>query len=63
MRSILNTVEVSYREYYCYKLQIRPTETSLSLHSSRLLQRTKYVVDMYIKLETLEIRLFPEKPR
>ena len=41
---------VSCREYYCYKLQIRSTDTSIMLHSGRLLQQ--YVVDMYVKLES-----------
>ena len=41
---------VSCREYYCYKLQIRSIDTSILLHSGRLLQQ--YVVDMYVKLES-----------
>ncbi|XP_074265742.1 uncharacterized protein LOC141588186 [Silene latifolia] len=42
--------KVSCREYYCYRLQIRPTNSSILLRSGRLLQQ--YIVDMYIKIET-----------
>ncbi|XP_074314477.1 uncharacterized protein LOC141649693 [Silene latifolia] len=45
--------KVSCREYYCYRLQIRITDTSILLRSGRLLQQ--YVVDMYIKLETTHL--------
>ena len=48
--------EVSCQEYYCYKLQIRPIETSVLLHAGRLLQQ--YVVDMYVKLETSRLDYF-----
>ncbi|XP_071926366.1 uncharacterized protein [Coffea arabica] len=41
---------VSCREYYCYKLQIRPSDKSMLLHIGRLLQQ--FVVDMYIKIES-----------
>ena len=41
---------VSCREYYCYKLQIRSTDKSILLHSGRLFQQ--YVIDMYVKLES-----------
>ncbi|XP_042952259.1 uncharacterized protein LOC122289344 [Carya illinoinensis] len=41
---------VSCREYYCYKLQIREDVNSILLLSGRLFQ--KFVVDMYIKIET-----------
>ena len=41
---------VSCRDYYCYKLQIRPHRSSILLHSGRLFQQ--YIVDMYVKIET-----------
>ncbi|XP_073121078.1 uncharacterized protein [Henckelia pumila] len=44
---------VSCREYYCYRLQIRLTNTSVILYGGRLLQQ--YVVDMYVKLETTRL--------
>ena len=47
---------VSCREYYCYKLQIRPQEKSSLLHTWRLLQQ--YVVDMYVKLEISRLDYF-----
>ncbi|XP_074278706.1 uncharacterized protein LOC141602303 [Silene latifolia] len=45
--------KVSCREYYCYRLQIRPNDSSLLLKSGRLLQQ--YMVDMYIKIETTRL--------
>ncbi|XP_074313810.1 uncharacterized protein LOC141649005 [Silene latifolia] len=45
--------KVSCREYYCYRLQIRPTNSSILLRSGRLLQQ--YIVDMYIKIETTRL--------
>ena len=47
---------VSCREYYCYKLQLRETERSVLLLCGRLLQQ--FVVDMYIKLETTRLEYF-----
>lgn len=47
---------VSCREYYCYKIQIRPSHKSLLLHSGRLFQQ--YVVDMYVKIETTRLDFF-----
>ncbi|KAL7085708.1 hypothetical protein ACP275_14G295400 [Erythranthe tilingii] len=41
---------VSCREYYCYKAQMREGHCSVILHSGRLGQQ--YIIDMYIKLET-----------
>ena len=46
-------MEVSCREYYCYKLQIRESYKSVLLSVGRLLQQ--YIVDMYIKLETSKL--------
>ncbi|KAH9618152.1 hypothetical protein KSS87_022808 [Heliosperma pusillum] len=45
--------KVSSREYYCYQLQIRPTNSSILLRSGRILQQ--YTVDMYIKIETTRL--------
>ena len=47
---------VSCREYYCYKLQMRPDGRSILLRSGRLLQQ--FFVDMYIKLETSRLDYF-----
>ncbi|XP_019236509.1 PREDICTED: uncharacterized protein LOC109216777 [Nicotiana attenuata] len=41
---------VSIREYYCYKLQMRNDDEDDVLHTGRLFQQ--YSVDEYIKLET-----------
>ncbi|KAL2539897.1 Helitron helicase-like domain containing protein [Abeliophyllum distichum] len=48
--------QVSCREYYCYKLQIRCSGNSILLHAGRLLQQ--YVVDMYVKIETARLDYF-----
>ncbi|XP_074305569.1 uncharacterized protein LOC141640787 [Silene latifolia] len=45
--------KVSSREYYCYRLQIRPNDSSILLKSGRLLQQ--YMVYMYIKIETTRL--------
>lgn len=47
---------VSCREYYCYRLQIRPKEASILLHSGRLLQQ--FCIDMYVKVETSRLQFF-----
>ena len=47
---------ISCCEYYCYKMQIRPGEKNLILHSGRLFQQ--FVVDMYIKIETARLDFF-----
>jgi hypothetical protein len=44
---------VSPREYYCFKLQIRPREFNILLFGRRLTQQ--YVVDMYIKIESIRL--------
>lgn len=41
---------VSCREYYCYKAQMRDGDCSYILHAGRL--GHQYIIDMYIKLET-----------
>ncbi|XP_022894082.1 uncharacterized protein LOC111408566 [Olea europaea var. sylvestris] len=48
--------QVSCREYYSYKLQIRPSDKSVLLHPGRLFQQ--YVVDMYVKIETSRLDYF-----
>lgn len=48
--------QVSFREYYSYKLQVRPSQKSILLHAGRLLQQ--YVVDMYVKIETSRLDYF-----
>ncbi|PON72910.1 Helitron helicase-like domain containing protein [Trema orientale] len=53
--------EVSCREYYCYKLQIRPIGKSILLQAGRLLQQ--YVVDMYVKIETSRLDYFRNKQK
>ncbi|XP_075477759.1 uncharacterized protein LOC142518825 [Primulina tabacum] len=44
---------ISCREYYCYRLQIHDSNTSLILYGGLLLQQ--FVVDMSIKLETTRL--------
>ncbi|GAA0139171.1 hypothetical protein LIER_00774 [Lithospermum erythrorhizon] len=46
----------SCRQYYAYKLQQRPGNTSYLLRFGRLLQQ--YVVDMYIKIESMRLAYF-----
>lgn len=48
--------QVSCREYYAYKLQIRLTGKFVLLHTGRLFQQ--YVVDMYVKIETARLDYF-----
>ncbi|KAL8049007.1 hypothetical protein ABFX02_07G104800 [Erythranthe guttata] len=45
-----NRSNVSCRQYYCYKAQMRDGDYSCLLHAGRLGQQ--YVIDMYIKVET-----------
>ncbi|XP_028097227.1 uncharacterized protein LOC114297068 [Camellia sinensis] len=52
---------ISCREYYCYKLQIRPNDSSILLRSGRLFQQ--YCVDMYVKIETSRLQFFRKKQR
>lgn len=47
---------MSCREYYCYKLQIRPDKRSILLCAARLFQQ--YYVDMYVKIETTRLQFF-----
>ncbi|RAL48781.1 hypothetical protein DM860_001101 [Cuscuta australis] len=51
--------KVSSREYYAYKLQMRPLNETFLLHTGRLLQQ--FVVDMYVKLETQRLDYFRQK--
>ncbi|XP_022880746.1 uncharacterized protein LOC111398017 [Olea europaea var. sylvestris] len=48
--------QVSCREYYSYKLQIRTSGKSVMLHDDRLFQQ--YVVDIYVKIETARLDYF-----
>ena len=54
--SKLRSPTVSCREYYYFKLQIRPSTKSILLIVGRLFQQ--YVVDMYIKLETTRLNFY-----
>ena len=47
---------ISCREYYCFKLQIRPSTKSILLLAGRLFQQ--YVFYMYIKLETTRLNFY-----
>ncbi|KAL6579383.1 hypothetical protein OROMI_009599 [Orobanche minor] len=47
---------VSCRQYYAYKLQQRPADKSYLLLFGRLLQQ--YVIDMYIKIESMRLEYF-----
>ncbi|XP_022883840.1 uncharacterized protein LOC111400679 [Olea europaea var. sylvestris] len=48
--------QVSCREYYLYKLQIKSPGKFVLLHTGRLFQQ--YVVDMYVKIETTRLDYF-----
>ncbi|KAL2527399.1 Helitron helicase-like domain containing protein [Abeliophyllum distichum] len=48
--------QVSCREYYCSKLQVRSFSNSILLHAGKLLQQ--YIVDMYVKIETSRLDYF-----
>jgi hypothetical protein len=41
------------REYYCYKLQIRPDEMNILLYAGRLFQQ--FLMDMYVKVESMRL--------
>ena len=45
--------KVTARQYYCYKLQMRLGDPSHLLSFGRLYQH--YVVDMYVKIETMQL--------
>lgn len=47
---------VSAREFYAYRLQMRPAVDSVLLNSGRLLQQ--FVVDMYVKIESSRLDYF-----
>ena len=47
---------VSIREYYSYRLQMRPNSPSFLLHTGRLLQQ--YVTDQYVKIETQRLDFY-----
>jgi hypothetical protein len=44
---------VSAREYYCYKLQMRPNGFNIMLYGGRLFQQ--WLVDMYVKVEFMRL--------
>jgi hypothetical protein len=44
---------VSAREYYCYKLQMRPNEFNVLFYGGRLFQQS--LVDMYVKVESMRL--------
>ncbi|KAL6873446.1 hypothetical protein ACP4OV_013528 [Aristida adscensionis] len=48
-----SNASVTPREYYCFKLQIRPGEFNVLLFGKRLTQQ--YIVDMYIKIESIRL--------
>ncbi|KAL6603039.1 hypothetical protein ACP70R_043400 [Stipagrostis hirtigluma subsp. patula] len=48
-----SNASVTPREYYCFKLQIRPEEFNVLLFGKRLTQQ--YIVDMYIKIESIRL--------
>lgn len=50
---------VSAREFYAYRLQMRPFMNSTILQSGRLLQQ--FTVDMYVKIEPLRLDYFRNK--
>lgn len=52
----MDKLHVSIREYYTYRLQMRPSDPSLILHVGRLLQQ--YVTDQYIKIETQRLDFY-----
>ncbi|KAH7853445.1 hypothetical protein Vadar_002482 [Vaccinium darrowii] len=46
--------KLTCRDFYAYRLQIRPNDQSLLLRGGRLLQQ--YVVDNYVKIESQKLR-------
>jgi hypothetical protein len=44
---------VTVREYYCYKLQMRPVEMNILFYGGRLFQQ--FLVDMYVKMESMRL--------
>jgi hypothetical protein len=44
---------VSAREYYCYKLQIRPNEFNIMFCGGRLFQQ--WLINMYVKVESMRL--------
>jgi hypothetical protein len=44
---------VSEREYYCYKLQMRPDEVNILFYGGRLFQQ--WLMDMYVKVEFMRL--------
>lgn len=46
-------IYVAAREYYCYKLQIRPNEFNVLFHGGMLFQQ--FLVDIYVKVESMRL--------
>ena len=44
---------VSAREYYSYKLQMRPNEFNIMFYGGRLFQQ--WLMDMYVKVESMRL--------
>jgi hypothetical protein len=47
---------VSAREYYCYKLQMRPDEFNILFYGGRLFQQ--WLVNMYVKVESMRLNWY-----
>ncbi|GAA0155633.1 hypothetical protein LIER_13321 [Lithospermum erythrorhizon] len=59
LRSSKKCKIVSCREYYVYKLQIREQDKSYILRFGRLLEQ--YILDNYVKLESMRLDFFRHK--
>jgi hypothetical protein len=46
-------IYVSVREYYCYKLQMRPQQFNILLYGGRLFQQ--FLVNMWVKVESMRL--------
>jgi hypothetical protein len=44
---------ISAREYYCYKLQMRPDEFNILFYGGRFFQQ--WLMDMYVKVESMRL--------
>jgi hypothetical protein len=48
-----NRKAISAREYYCYKLYMRPNEFNIMFYGGRLFQQ--WLVDMHVKVESMRL--------
>jgi hypothetical protein len=48
-----NRKTISSREYYCYKLQMRPNEFNIMFYGGKLFQQ--WLMDMYVKVESMRL--------